>query len=155
RLREEQAREKRTEREKRHEACEKTALQGSPSLTHFDEIGERLLPLRTLRRGRRCEGVPDDLQHLLARSLLDRLQAAELEARQLAAPVRSQRNEAEVGEEVRREDRAVRVEPPEARLPLRVAVRERLERSGAALADVADRREEEGLHDPGTRHVGD
>ena len=56
--------------------------------------------------------------------------------------------EAEVGEEVRREDGAVDEEPLVLRLALAIAVGERLERLRAAVLRVADRGEEERLHHP-------
>ena len=57
----------------------------------------------------------------------DRLQAAELEAREADPACRAHDLEAEVGEEVLREDRLVHAEALVARLALRIAIRERLE----------------------------
>ena len=66
-------------------------------------------------------------------------------------PGRAHRPEAEVGEEVAREDRAVDEEALVAGLALAVAVGERLERPRALVARLADRGEEERLLDPRLR----
>src|SRR3954465_3914423 len=69
------------------------------------EPGHRREGLRP-RRGHGlgdAEGVRDDPKHLLARAFRDRLQAAELEAREPDSPGRPHDLEAEVGEEVLRE----------------------------------------------------
>ena len=67
----------------------------------------------------------------------------------------AQRAEAEIGEEVAREDRAVDEEALVHRLPLAVRVRERLQRRRAAVPRVADRREEQRLHHPRRRRIGE
>src|SRR3954454_13285560 len=92
---------------------------------------------------------------LAARPLPQGLRAAELEPRELYPPLRAHRQEAEVGEEVRGEDRLVDVEPLEVRLAFGVAVGERLERAGSPLARVSDRGEEERLHHPRPRRIGE
>ena len=131
----------------------------SPILARLNGQGGDPVPAcrrpEPLRRRGGHERLLHACEHFLARSLLHRLQAAELEARQLDAAFRAHRQEAEVGEEARREDRAVHVEALEVRLALGVAIRERLERAGAALAHVADRGEEERLHHPRTGRVGE
>src|SRR5262249_36039758 len=108
--------------------------------------GERRLEPLWRRGGQ--EGLANAGEHLLPLPFLDRLKAAQLETRQLDAPLRADRQEAEVGEEAGRKDRLVHMETLERRLALRVAVGERLERTCASLARVADRGEEERLHHP-------
>ena len=94
--------------------------------------GRRGRRLGTLRRGRGHERLAAPRASTFSRvPFLHRLQPAELEPRELDAPLRAHRQEAEVGEEVRREDRPVDVEALEVRLPFRIAVGERLERAGA------------------------
>ena len=73
---------------------------------------------------------------------------AELEPRQPDPPGRAHDPEAEVAEEVGREHRLVHAEALVGRLTLRVAVGERLDRRGAPVACLADRREEERLQHP-------
>ena len=85
------------------------------------------------RRGRR-EGLLDDPQDLRAAPFLDRLQASELEATQLDASLRADRQEAELVEEVPREHGAMDEEPLLDRLALRVAIGERLEGRGTPVA---------------------
>ena len=87
-------------------------------------------------------------------ALLDRLEAAELQARELDTAGGAHRDEAEVGEEVAREDGSVDEEALGRRRALAIPVGERLERPGALVSRLADRSEEEGLLDPRLR-VGD
>src|SRR5205807_5430956 len=88
---------------------------------------------------------------LLALSFDDRHQAAELEPRELDVARTAQRSEAEVSQEVRREDRLVHLEPLVLRLALAVAIGERLERLRTAVPRIADRCKKQRLHHPGTR----
>src|SRR5205807_3860628 len=89
------------------------------------------------RRGdglRDAEGFLDDAEHLLARAFRDGLEAAEVEAGEADAAGGTHDLEAEVGEEVVWEDRLVHMEALVRRLALGVAVGERLERAGTAVA---------------------
>ena len=79
------------------------------------------------------------------------MQPAELEPGELDVALRAHRAEAEVGQEVAREDGAVDDEALVRRLALRVAVGEGLERLRALVARLADRRQEERLLDPRRR----
>src|SRR5262249_61140652 len=97
------------------------------------------------------ECLLDDTQYLRASSLGNGHQPAELEARELHEPGTADRAKAEVAEEVGREDRLVHLESLVLGLALGLAVRERLERLRAPVACVADRGEEERLHDPRAR----
>src|SRR5206468_1477610 len=108
-------------------------------------------PLRH-RRGRR-EHFAQLAKHVGALSLERRLQAAEVEPAELDPPLRVQRAEAEVREEIPRKDRAVDLEALIRRLALAVAVGERLERGRVALTCLADRREKQRLHDPRRRRL--
>ena len=104
----------------------------------------RLSCLRRRCRGRRGrERLLHDAQDLGASAFLDRLQPAELEPTELDATLRPHRHEAELLEEVAREHRAMDEKPLLDRLPLGIAVCERLERRGTAVARLADRREEQ------------
>ena len=97
------------------------------------------------------EGVLDDAEHLRPAAFDDRLQAAQFEPGQADAACGPDDLEAEVGEEVLREDRLVNAEALVARLALGVAIRERLQGARAAVARLADRREEERLEHPRAR----
>ena len=79
---------------------------------------------------------------------LDRHEAAELEPAELDAALRADGDEAELVEEVAREDRPVDEEALLDRLALRVSVRERLDRLRAAVARLADRSQQQRLLDP-------
>src|SRR5437763_14358003 len=78
--------------------------------------------LPRLREGRGHERLLQRGEDAGAALLLDELQAAELEPRKLHATGGAQREEAEVGEEVVREDRLVDEEPLGEGLALAVAV---------------------------------
>jgi hypothetical protein len=82
-----------------------------------------------------------------------RLQAAELEAGERDPPFPAHRIEAEVGEEVRGEDRPVDEEALVRALSFRIAVAEGLDRLRALLLRIADGGEEEALHHPRRRQV--
>src|SRR5438270_14039447 len=84
--------------------------------------------LRALRRRHRQERLAHDAEHALARALRHRQETAELEARELDASLRTHRDEAEVREEVAREDRLVDVEALDRAVAFGIAVRERLQR---------------------------
>ena len=102
------------------------------------------------RHGRRCrrECLLNDAKHLRALPLLDRREPAELEAAELDTTLRAHGGEPELVEEVAGKHRSMDEEALLHRLAFRVAVRERLERLRAAVARLADRREEERLLDP-------
>ena len=127
--------------------------------TSWDQVpglvrSARARPNGRRRRRERCLHEPE---HLLPRALGDRLQAAELEPRQLDSSLRAHGLEAEVGQKIAREHRAVDEEPLVRGLALRVPVGERLERTRLLVARVPDRGQEERLHDPRARaaeHVG-
>src|SRR5581483_4180989 len=106
-----------------------------------------------LRRRRRQERLAHDAEHPLALAFGNGHKAAEVEARELDAAGRADDREAEVRQEVAREDRLVHLEPLVRRVARVVAVRERLERTGAPVASLADRGEEERLHHPRLRRV--
>src|SRR5262249_54895119 len=95
------------------------------------------------RRRRRRERLLDDPQHPRAPTFLDRLQTAELQPHELDAPVRAHRLEAEVDEEVAREDGPVDDEALVRGETLRVAEGERLERPRTLVPRFSDRGEEE------------
>ena len=103
------------------------------------------------RRGNRlgqAEGILHEPQHALPPAFGHGLQTAELEPGE-ADPARGAHDlEAEVGQEVLGEDGAVDPEALAGRLALPVAEREGLERPGATVAGLADRREEERLQHP-------
>src|SRR4051794_5406566 len=100
-------------------------------------VGCPRVQLRALRRRRRHERIADDAQDLLARALRDdRYEAAQLEPRKLDTPLRAARQEAEVGEEVAREDRLVHLKAAESRAVVAVAIRKCLEGMGALVARV-------------------
>ncbi len=104
-------------------------------------------------RGR--EHLAQSGQHGRATAFQDGLQAAELEPHELDAAGAAQRAEAEIGEEVVREHRAVDEEALVHRLAVAIRVRERLQRRRAAIARVPDRREEQRLHHPRRRGIGE
>src|SRR6266511_593701 len=109
--------------------------------------------LRTRRNRRRGRGkrLLHEPKNLGTPSLRDRLQTAELQSRELDEPRAAQGLETQVGEEVGRKDRLVHLKAFVLRLPLAVAVRERLERPRALVLRIPDRRQEERLHHPGAR----
>src|ERR671937_2647639 len=113
------------------------------------------MPTLGRRHGRRCgrERFLHDAQDLLALTFGYRLQAAELQSRELDAACAANGVEAEVGEEVRREDRLVDLETLVLRLALGITVRERLQCLRLLVARIADRGEEQRLHDPRRRHI--
>src|SRR4051794_20680969 len=82
-------------------------------------------PLIALRCGSRDEGFADDAEDLLPRPFDHGDEAAELESRELHAALAADGDEAEVGEEVAREDRLVHLEALEGRAAVTVVVRER------------------------------
>src|SRR6266545_8047843 len=92
------------------------------------EINLRRLGSRWYRSGCGRERLLHDAQHLLAAPLYDRHQSAELESRELDVTGTAQGLEAELREEVRREDRLVHLEALVLRLTFRIAVRKRLQR---------------------------
>src|SRR5262249_35042357 len=112
----------------------------------FSTLGPR-------RHGRRRwrERLFYDAQHLFAAPFLHGDEPPELEPGELDEAGAANRPKAEVGEEVRREDRLGHLEALVLRRALAVPIRERLERLCASVACVADRREEERLHHPGAR----
>src|SRR5215211_1072473 len=88
--------------------------------------------------------APDDG----ARALQDRLEPTELEPSQGDVSLPAERIEAEVGEEVRREDRPVDEEALVGARPLGVAVAERLHRLRSLVASLSDCGEEKALQHP-------
>src|SRR5205809_4140096 len=100
--------------------------------------GARLRPRRHRHRVRQ-QRLLQPAQDARAASLEHRLQAAELESRELDVPERPYGAEAEIGEEVAGKDRAVDEESLVGRLSLRVTVSERLECAGALVARLPDR----------------
>src|SRR6266487_807651 len=111
------------------------------------------MPLGTLGYGRRRECFTQDAQRFRPLALDDRNETTELKASQFDPARRTDRQEPEVRQKVVREDRLVRDEPLVARLALRVAGRERLERFRSLVARVTDRGQEERLQDPRARTV--
>src|SRR5262245_28693480 len=111
-------------------------------------LDSRRATSRPLRHRRRLKRILDDAEDLLAPAFYNRLQPAELEASELNAAGHPDRPEAEVGEEIAREDRLVDEEALIRRLRLGIDVRERLERAGALVLRLADRRQEERLEHP-------
>ncbi len=107
--------------------------------------------LRSLRHRGGRERLLDDPEHGRALTLDYRHEPAELEPDELDPAFRADGMEAEVGEEVAREDGLVHDEALVGRLALRVPVGERLERLRALVPRLADRREEERLLDPRRR----
>src|SRR5262245_8742847 len=103
------------------------------------------------RRGDRLRGedLPQHAQRRRPGALDHRLEAAQLEPRELDEALRTHGHEAEVGKEVAREDRPVDEEALVDRLALRVAIAKRLESPRLLVARVADRGQEERLQDPG------
>src|SRR5712691_11238195 len=83
------------------------------------------------RRGLRQEGLAYEAQDLRAAALDDRLQPAELQPHELDSADGADGLEAEVREEIAREDRLVHLEALVPGLALGKAVGERLERGGA------------------------
>ena len=123
--------------------------------------GKRRASLRPPSAGRRSHG-PCGTGAGAKASFTTRSTAARLPSTTGTSPPSSSRDsstrpwartdlEAEVGEEVAREDRAVDEEALVRGLPLGVAVGERLERLRALVARLADRGEEERLLDPRRR----
>ena len=127
-------------------------VSGGPGFdTDAELIASLASPSGLTRRGQRLGGaerVSNDAEHALAPALDDRDEAAELEPRQPDPPRAAHDLEAEVREKVVREHRLVHAEALVARLALVVAVGERLETPGTAIARLADRSQEERLQHP-------
>src|SRR5206468_2243 len=103
--------------------------------------------------GSRSEGLLDLAQHERRAPFLHGLEPSELEPRQPDVAFPAKRIEAEVGEEVGREDRPVDEEALVYALPLWITVGERLDRLCPLVARLADGREEEALDRPGRGRV--
>jgi len=126
------------------------ASAGDPDESSPTGYGRPKLGTRPRRRRRRLEQLADDFEHLLARTVLDREEASEIEYRQLDPADRAHGAEAEVGEEVAREDGPVDEEALGRGRPFPVAIGEGLERAGVLVPDFPDRGQER-LLDPRLR----
>src|SRR5439155_19215873 len=95
------------------------------------------------RHGRRREELLQPVEDVRPLALLDGLQPAELQSGELDAAFGPHGQEAKVGQEIAREDRAMDEEALVRRLALRIAIRERLERLRTPVPRIPDCGEEE------------
>ncbi len=119
------------------------------------EASRRRLRARYRHRLRGREDLAQPSQHRRTAAGEHRLQPAEVQPKELHPACAAQRAEAQISEKVAREHRAVDEEALVHRLPLAIRVRERLQRGCAPVSRVADRCEEQRLHHPRGRRIGE